>query len=226
MAEEASKIRSEEETPAAGPSRNTEENQPCHELSAVSVQSRLLPFWREIPRAWFIQFEAVVEPLKTSDDMKFRYVLQQLQNTDLQHLTDILYNPPKKDKYATIKNRLLTVYEKSEVQNFQKLISGLELGDQKPTQLLRRMRELAGGMITEDGLKIEWLNHLPPYIRCVLSVNNESSLDTLAAMADKMMEYSGDNNTIAAVSSSSAPSTSRENSVIEMMSKKIEELTV
>ncbi|XP_013169518.1 PREDICTED: uncharacterized protein LOC106118894 [Papilio xuthus] len=115
---------------------------PSLDLARESIQSKLLPFWREIPRAWFIQFEAVVEPLKTSDDQKFRFVLQQLQATDLRHLTDIMYNPPEAKKYQAIKNRLLAVYDKSEVKNFQQLISGLELGDQKPSQLLRRMREL------------------------------------------------------------------------------------
>lgn len=160
-------------------------------MNAVSIQSRLLPFWRDIPRAWFIQFEAVVDPLKTSDDQKWRYVLQQLQSQDLQHLTDILYHPPEKDKYAALKNRLLAVYDKSDVRNFQQLISGLELGDQKPSQLLRKMRELGTGMITEEGLKIEWLNHLPAQVRVVLSINTESALDTLSAMADKMVEYTG-----------------------------------
>lgn len=191
------------------------------DLAAISVQSRLLPFWREIPRAWFIQFEAVVDPLKTSDDQKFRYVLQQLQNIDLQHITDILYNPPATDKYNAVKNRLLTVYDKSDVKNFQKLITGLELGDQKPTQLLRKMRELGSGMITDEGLKIEWLNHLPTQMRVVLSVNTESSLDTLAAMADKMAEYT-EPTTVAAVSTTTQdPVTS---SQLEVLSKQMEKL--
>ncbi|CAG9101459.1 unnamed protein product [Plutella xylostella] len=187
-------------TPALAPSPASTSNQQA-ELAAISVQSRLLPFWREIPRAWFLQVEAVVDPLKTSDDQKFRYVLQQLQPVDLQHVTDILYRPPETGKYATIKQRLLTVYEKSEVKNFQQLIRGLELGDQKPSQHLRKMRELSNGLITEEGLRIEWLDHLPAQLRVVLSVNSESSLDTLAAMADKMLEYS-EPTTIAAVQSS------------------------
>lgn len=190
------------------------------DLAAISVQSRLLPFWREIPRAWFIQFEAVVDPLKTSDDQKFRYVLQQLQTTDLQQLTDILYNPPTTEKYNAVKNRLLAVYDKSDVKNFQKLISGLELGDQKPTQLLRKMRELGSGMITDEGLKIEWLNHLPTQMRVVLSVNTESSLDTLAAMADKMAEYS-EPATVAAVSTTSQETMT---SQFEILSKQVEKL--
>lgn len=192
-------------------------------VSAISIQSRMLPFWREIPRAWFIQFEAVVDPLKTSDDQKFRYLLQQLQATDLQHLTDILYNPPATDKYKTVKNRLLAVYEKSDVKNFQKLTSGLELGDQTPSQLLRKMRELSSGMITDEGLKIEWLNHLPTQIRVVLSVNTEASLETLSAMADKMFEYS-ERPTIAAVSTTSSTATPLNQ--FDVLTKTIEKLTL
>lgn len=195
-------------------------------LAAISVQSRLLPFWRELPRAWFVQFEAVVEPLKTKDDQKYRYVLQQLQAADLQHLTDILYNPPATDKYGAIKKRLLAVYDKSDVENFKKLISGLELGEQKPTQLLRKMRELGSGMITDEGLKIEWLNQLPTQIRVVLSMNSESSLDTLAAMADKMVEYS-EPKTIATLSTSNSASTSNTvvSAQLELLSKQIEKLS-
>lgn len=199
-----------------------------YDVSAVSVQSRLLPFWREIPRAWFIQFEAVIDPLRTSDDQKYRYLLQQLQTADLQHLTDILYNPPATGKYEKIKQRLLEAYDKSDVKNFQKLISGLELGDQKPSQLLRKMRELASGMITEEGLKIEWLNHLPTQVRVVLSVNNESSLDTLAAMADKMVEYT-ESPSIAAVTTP-APASSSSSAVpmtqLETLAKQMEKLTL
>lgn len=191
------------------------------DVAAVSVQSRLLPFWRELPRAWFIQFEAVVDPLKTSDEQKWRYVLQQLQAQDLQHLTDLLYKPPTIDKYAKLKERLLTVYDKSDVKNFQKLVSGLELGDQKPSQLLRKMKELSSGMITDEGLRIEWLNHLPTQIRVVLSVNSESSLDTLAAMADKMAEYTEPCN-VAAVS----VTTSTTPAHFDLLSKQIEKLSL
>ncbi|XP_047537871.1 uncharacterized protein LOC125071593 [Vanessa atalanta] len=194
------------------------------DLAAISVQSRILPFWRDLPRSWFIQFEVVVDPLKTSDDQRFRYVLQQLQTTDLQHVTDILYETPATEKYNTLKNRLLAVYEKSDVKNFQKLISGLQLGDQKPSQLLRKMRELSSGMITNDGLRIEWLNHLPTQVRVVLSVNTESSLDTLAAMADKMVEYS-EPTTIAAISTST-PTNDAVSTQFAILTKQLEKLSL
>lgn len=194
------------------------------DLAAISVQSRILPFWRDLPRAWFIQFEAVVDPLKTSDEQKFRYVLQQLQTTDLQHVTDILYDTPATEKYNTLKNRLLTVYEKSDVKNFQKLISGLHLGDQKPSQLLRKMKELSSGMITDEGLRIEWINQLPIQVRVVLSVNTESSLETLAAMADKMVEYS-EPATVAAISTA-VPTNDAVSTQLDILSKQLEKLSL
>lgn len=200
-------------------------------LAAVSVQSRLLPFWREYPRLWFVQFEAIVDPLKTSDENKYRYVLGQLQPADLQQLSDILLKPPTTGKFEAIKKRLLAVYEQSEIKNFKNLISGLELGEQKPTQLLRRMRELGGSMITEDGIKIEWLNQLPQQVRVVLSVNTDSSLDMLAAMADKMLEFSESSSTVAAVSRME-PSTSASTNQqvvatqLDVLSKQLEKLTL
>ncbi|KAF9407254.1 hypothetical protein HW555_012658 [Spodoptera exigua] len=91
------------------------------------------------------------------------------------------------------------------------------------------MRELGGNMITEDGIKIEWMNHLPAQIRVVLSVNTDSSLDMLAAMADKMMEYSESSN-IAAVSSSQPDSVAVNQQVmsaqIQVLSKQLEKLTL
>lgn len=194
------------------------------DLAAISDQSRILPFWRDLPRAWFIQFEGVVDPLKTSDEQKFRYVLQQLQTTDLQHVTDILYDTPATEKYNTLKNRLLTVYEKSDVKNFQKLISGLHLGDQKPSQLLRKMKELSSGMITDEGLRIEWINQLPIQVRVVLSVNTESSLETLAAMADKMVEYS-EPATVAAISTA-VPTNDAVSTQLDILSKQLEKLSL
>lgn len=212
---------------SASQQASSPEATPQLDVAGVSVQSRLLPFWREIPRAWFMQFEAVVDPLKTSDDQKFRYVLQQLQATDLRHLSDILYNPFLTNKYDAVKKRLLAVYDQSEVRNFRQLLGGLELGDQKPSHLLRKMRELSSGMITDDGLKIEWLNQLPTQMRVVLSVNEESSLDTLATMADKMAEYSTpSSSTIAAVSRSSENYGNTTSTHLEVLSKQLEKLSL
>ncbi|XP_063624772.1 uncharacterized protein LOC134796515 [Cydia splendana] len=198
-----------------------------YDLAGISIQSKLLPFWREHPRLWFAQFEAIVEPLKTSDDQKFRYALGVMQAADIQQVSDIILKPPSTGKYNALKTRLLSVYEESASRQFQKLISGLELGEQKPTQLLRRMRELGKNMVPDDGLKVMWMNQLPVQVRTVLSVNNESSLDILAAMADKMLEHA-EPVTVAAVTQATdfqAPQSSQ-NTFFEKLSQKLDSLTL
>lgn len=197
-----------------------------YDLAGISIQSKLLPFWREHPRLWFAQFEAIVEPLKTSDDQKFRYALGVMQAVDIQQLSDIILKPPSTGKYEALKTRLLSVYEESASRQFQKLISGLELGDQKPTQLLRQMRELGKNMVPDDGLKVMWMNQLPVQARTVLSINNESSLDILAAMADKMLEHS-EPVTVAAVSRTLEvqATQSSENTFFEKLTQKLDDLT-
>lgn len=86
------------------------------------------------------------------------------------------------------------------------------------------MRELSNDIVPDDGLKVMWMNQLPVQVRAVLSVNTESSLDVLAAMADKMMEHT-DPITIAAVSRSSTTQ-NVENMQFQMLSKQLEKLTL
>ncbi|XP_028161227.1 uncharacterized protein LOC114353420 [Ostrinia furnacalis] len=195
------------------------------EVSTISLQSRIPAFWRAQPKLWFAQFEAVVSSCKIGDDQKYNLVIPVLERMDIEQVSDIICKPPATGKYTALKRRLLSVYEESESRQFQKLLSGLELGDQKPTQLLRVMRDLAGEKVTDDALKVLWMGHLPSQVRAVLSVSTESSLDTLAIMADKMMEHT-DRNTIAEIASSpSQPSTSRDPHY-ELLSKQIEKLTL
>ena len=41
------------------------------------------------------------------------------------------------------------------------MLSQLELGDKKPSQLLRDMRVLAGDKVSENVLRVKWLDYLP-----------------------------------------------------------------
>lgn len=112
------------------------------------------------------------------------------------------------------------VEKKLEVDNFQKLISDLEVGEQNLTQLLHKMKELSNGFITEEGLRIEWLKQLPMHMRLVLSINKESSLDTLAAMVDQMAEYSETLQAVATVSTPAASDITLRQ--LDMLSKQLE----
>lgn len=158
------------------------------ELSTITVSSRIPEFWIDQPRLWFLQIEAILGPQKLSDEAKYNLLVAKLGKDVIQQVSDILLKPPESKKFDVLKARLLTVYEESENRRFQKLLSEMELGDQKPSQLLRRMKDLARGKIFDETLILMWQGHLPASVRAVLAVSDNKDLENLAAIADKIME--------------------------------------
>ncbi|GFT21973.1 retrovirus-related Pol polyprotein from transposon 297-like Protein [Nephila pilipes] len=75
----------------------------------------------------------------------------------------------------------------SENLQIRKVLSELQLGDDKPSHLLRKMKELAGTAINDDFLRNLWLQRLPAEIQTILSVSSEK-LENLAKLADKIAE--------------------------------------
>ncbi|XP_063830235.1 uncharacterized protein LOC135079508 [Ostrinia nubilalis] len=173
-----------------GPSTSTATSSGVTELASVTVSSRIPEFWCDQPRLWFIQCEAILGPQKLSDEARFNLVVAKLGKEVIQQVSDILLKPPDTKKFDALKERLLKAYEESELRQFQKLLSGMELGDQKPSQLLRRMKDLAREKIPDETLRIMWQGHLPSSVRAVLAVSESQDLENLAAVADKIMETS------------------------------------
>jgi hypothetical protein len=58
--------------------------------------------------------------------------------------TRVCRNPPTDQPYTVLKEQLTKHTSLSEQRKLQQLLTGKELGDRKPTQLLRRMRQLLG----------------------------------------------------------------------------------
>ncbi|CAH0397160.1 unnamed protein product [Chilo suppressalis] len=157
-----------------------------------------------MPRMWFAHFELIMAPQKQGDNVKFEMAVAKLNKEALRQVSDLIQSPPATEKYNALKRRLIAVYEESAETQFQKLVSEMDLGTQKPSQLLRRMTELAKNVgISVEPLKKLWINRLPPNVRAVLAVSGDTRLEDLAAIADKILENlrSGE---IASVSSAQA----------------------
>lgn len=170
----------------------------------ISVSSRVPEFWTDQPGLWFIQFEAAVAPQKASDNAKYQLLIAKLGKAVIQQVADLLAKPPEADKYKALKDRLLSIYEESENRRIQKLIGDMQLGDQKPSQLLRRMQGLAGSRMTSDTLIVLWQNHLPAAVRTVLAATTLDDPEKLAAVADKVIETSKPLEVAAVASTSSS----------------------
>ncbi|GFW38649.1 retrovirus-related Pol polyprotein from transposon opus [Trichonephila clavipes] len=103
-----------------------------------------------------------------------------------------------------------------------------KLGDEKPSHLLRKMKELSNGQLQDDFLQSLWLQRMPPHIQTVLSASSEP-LDKLAIIADKVSEVVGSSSTICAATTFPPPSQSSSCSVqptMDSLARQIQELSL
>ena len=140
---------------------------------------------------------------------------------------DLLLNPPVDNPYDTLKAQLVKRTTASEQRKLQQLISGEELGDRKPTQLLRQMQQLLGDKFGTSSdansfVRELFLQRLPSNVRMVLaSMDTSIDLNKLADMADKVMEVA--TLTVSAITSTNLEHT--KSSEIEKLREEVAKLT-
>lgn len=162
------------------------------EAQIARIAVKLPPIWRNNIKLWFVQAESNFDLSGiTNDQTKYNNIIAAIDPETLSAVSDILFNPPTANKYNTLKERLIAEFTDSESKQIRKLLSELQLGDDKPSHLLRKMQTLAGTSLNEDFLKTLWLQRLPSEIQTILSVSSES-LENLAKLADKIAEVRTD----------------------------------
>lgn len=159
-----------------------------HSAHIERVAIKPPPFWRTSPKLWFSHLEAqFITGSIVSDETKYYYVVAALEEQMLKLVSDIVERPPTQNKYQTLRDSLIKILSDSEAQRLQKLLKGMDLGDQKPSQLLRQMRSSNDFSLQDSVLKNLWLQRLPQQAQIVLAAS-PGSLDDLALLADKIME--------------------------------------
>lgn len=166
----------------------------------ATLHGKMPTFSKQNIKLFFAQLDASFTLNKITDELtKYNYLVNILDSEILSAVSDLVYSVPADNPFTLLKERLLTLFEHSAAQNTKALLQELTLGDQKPSILLRRMKELANGQITDDFLKNIWLQRLPTNIQTVLAVSDDT-LDKLALLADKVSELTEPTNTVNAVS--------------------------
>lgn len=162
---------------------------PNGKSDVCGVSIKIPQFWVEKPEMWFFQVEAQFNICNISaEQTKFNYLVAQLEPRFIENIWDIIKDENEKMKYSAAKERLLKTFTESENKKIKRLLSGLDLGDMPPSQLLRQMRSLGGtDDISEKVLRTLWLEKMPDSVKNILVVSDES-LDKLATMADKIVE--------------------------------------
>ncbi|XP_037941861.1 uncharacterized protein LOC119674777 [Teleopsis dalmanni] len=156
----------------------------------------------------------------TSDITQFNTVVAAIESSVIADVSDAVLHPPETGRYANLKACIIERYSESEQRKIQRLLSEVELGDRRPTQLLTELTALAKDKVSDEFLKSLWLKRLPPQVRAILQASNVA-LAELAKLADRICE-AGDFQQIAVASASDCPAYS-ENAVILRRLEQIEQ---
>ncbi|KAH8034268.1 hypothetical protein HPB51_022094 [Rhipicephalus microplus] len=115
--------------------------------AVAAIQHVNLPsFWPNSPSTWFLQVEAHFRLRKiTSQQTRYWNLVSCLPPDVADDLADILASPHLSHPYDTLQAAIISRKSESEHSRLQQLITATELGDRRPSQLLRRMRQLLGG---------------------------------------------------------------------------------
>lgn len=159
---------------------------PMAQVSRVAI--KVPPFWKANPKLWFRQLDSqFFNAGITNDVTKYHTLVGAVESDVLACVSDIILQPPTQNLYATLRQRLEENYSDSEEKQLRKLLSDLELGDKRPSQLLREMKDLSGSRVSDALLKSLWLQRLPTQIQAILTTSTDE-LAQLASMADKINE--------------------------------------
>lgn len=155
------------------------------------VSVKYSPFNREDPEIWFTQLEAQFQLAGvTVDGTKYGHLIAALDNETIQCVRDKVLHPPNANKYESLKGAITSRICDSEKIKLNKLLSGVQLGDKKPSQLLREMQALSTGQINDAVLQNLWLQRLPTQVQQILTCMENMNLENLSVTADKIIEVS------------------------------------
>lgn len=210
---------------------NENENSPplnnnnSNDRSIHRIQLKVPPFWKKNPELWFHQLEAQFTTSGIrAEATKFNHVVAVLETDVLDFVSDLVLGPPAADPYQAIMLRLIKQFTPSDYKKIKSLLEELTLGDRKPTDLLRKMRELAGKTCTDDFLRTLWLQRLPHTIHTVLATNT-AALDELSILADRMFDVSQATASVQSIDSNSGINVSDLMQAVRKLEGKIDSLS-
>ncbi|XP_064462469.1 uncharacterized protein LOC135373139 [Ornithodoros turicata] len=170
-------------------------------MSHVAV--RLPPFWHRGPHVWFQQVEAqFLLAGITSQLTKYRHIVSSLPPEIAMDVADLIASPPPQAPYDQLRTAVLQRTMMSERKRLQQLLNAEDLGDRRPSQLLRAMQALLAdrsASFDEALLRELFLQRLPPTVQMVLTTAASLPLCDLAGLADKVMEVASPAASISAV---------------------------
>ncbi|GFT07357.1 transposon Tf2-11 polyprotein [Trichonephila clavipes] len=144
------------------------------------------------PALWFTMCDSTFQLgcLKaiTDSKTKFNYIIAHLPPEAATIIRDVIMNPDLVEPYEKARMELIKRSGESSHQEIWKLLIG-ELGDRRPSELLRVMRRRAESHSVPDDLMLElFQQHLPTRVQSILAAISPLTLEKAAKVADRVME--------------------------------------
>lgn len=170
------------------PDTDSEEDNDDNMTSKISLPD----FNVKKPETWFVRIEGILTTNKITDnEAKFWAVVGSLDDDTLDLVMDKVKPMPDNNKYETLKKTIIDRTAASTDKKLLEAMSGLTLGDQKPSQLWRQLKDRAGDTIGDEALRVRWLDLLPKNVAMLLEVLDTKDMAKLTASADKIMAMGG-----------------------------------
>ncbi|XP_075526590.1 uncharacterized protein LOC142558328 [Dermacentor variabilis] len=157
-----------------------------------SLQVRLLPFWFQNPQVWFPQVEVQFCLYRTaSETTRYDHAASVLPPDVAIELSDVLSAPTGATSCQHLKTKVPGRFMPSKRTRLQHLLTEEDLGNRRPSLLLRRMRQLLEerDVPTHPALLRElFFRRLSQPIRLVLAVAADVTRNRLAVLANQVHE--------------------------------------
>ncbi|XP_058810341.1 uncharacterized protein LOC131675391 [Phymastichus coffea] len=137
--------------------------------SIARVAFRVPPFLPADPELWFNVLERNFDASGiTTEATKYSHLCSNLDMRYASEIRDLIATPPAGEPYTKTKVEFLKRLNVSQEEKTRKLLETQVLGDRKPSQFLRHLRDLAGNE-GDNVVKTLWLSHLPAHVQAILA---------------------------------------------------------
>lgn len=159
------------------------------EVSAVVIP----PYISEDPALWFHMLESTFELATpkaiTESKTKYNHVVAHLPPPIATMVRDVIISPDGSDPFKNLKEEIIKRCGETKSQEIRRLLAGEQLGDRKPSELLRVMQRRAENHNVSDTLLLElFLQQLPSNAQFILASVQDITPVKAAEIADKILD--------------------------------------
>ena len=156
-------------------------------MEVMAVALKLPLFYEDKPEMWFFYAESQFRLRHIKEDQtQFDHIWQSLTPAQALRVESCIANPLKTGQVKNLKEKLLTIYGRTQYEKDNELLNHGPLGDMTVLEFVGKMESLNKDPATF--MKAFLLNKLPADVRGTISNTEFSSLTDLAVAADKVIK--------------------------------------